>query len=83
VTLCVVSSAISVLQKITDLKNSYILQVCFKLDNAATETLNMLKLAIEEAAMTKNQVFDWFYKFKNRLISVRDVECSGLSKKNI
>jgi hypothetical protein len=32
----------------------------------------MLKLAIEEAAMNKNQVFVWFYKFKNRVISVRD-----------
>jgi len=65
------------------LKNRYALQVCFKLDKAARETINTLKLAIEEAAMSKNQVFDWFYKFKNRVISVRNVECSGVFKQNI
>jgi hypothetical protein len=43
----------------------------------------MLKLAIEEAEMSKNQVFDWFYKFKNRVISVKDFECSGMCKQNI
>jgi hypothetical protein len=52
-----------------------------QIDKAARETLNVLKLAIQEAAMSKNQVSDWFYSFKNRVISVRDDECSGLSKK--
>jgi hypothetical protein len=43
----------------------------------------MLKLAIEEAAMSKNKVFDWFYKFKNRVIYIRNVACSGVRKQNI
>jgi len=52
-------------------------------DEAARETFDMLKLAIEEAAMSKNQVSDWFHKFKNRMISIRDVVCSGVCKQNV
>jgi hypothetical protein len=42
-----------------------------QIDKAARETLNLLKLAIQEAAMSKNQVYDWFYSFKNSYICQR------------
>jgi len=60
----------------TDFEKQICTEVCFKLDKAARETFSMLKLAIEEAEMSKNQVLHHSSLCSNALLS--DTVCCSL-----
>jgi transposase len=53
------------------------MKFCIKLGRLVTETLNMLRHAYSNEAMSRTPFFDWHRRFKGRRRSLKDDERSG------
>jgi len=60
-----------------DHERSINMKFCFKLQNSAKETREMLKLAYGDAAVTMKTVYKWFERFRNGCESVEDEKRLG------
>ena len=60
-----------------DHKQRINMKFCFKLQNSAKETHEMLKLVYGDAAVSMKTVYKWFKQFRNGCESVEDEERSG------
>ena len=63
------------------LEERYAIKFCFKLGkNDVTETYGMLQTAFRPSCMNRVSVFEWYKRFKEDRVSVRDDERCGRSK---
>lgn len=62
----------------SDLKEQrFCVKFCFQLGENASKTHEMLREAFGEYAMSRTQVYTWFSKFKNGVMSTEDAKRSG------
>ena len=58
----------------------YAIKFYFKLEKNATETYGMLQTAFRPYCMNRASVFEWYKRFQEGRVSVRDDERCGRSK---
>ena len=62
------------------LEERYAIKFCFKLGKNTTETYGMFQTAFGPSCMNRASVFEWYKRFKESSVSVRDNEKCERSK---
>ena len=62
------------------LEEWYAIKFCFKLGKNATEMYGILQTAFGASCLNRASVFEWYKRFKEGTVSVRDDERCGRSK---